>query len=254
MGSGLKLPLGFSVKTDFNDKLERRSGSTQERTRVRQETRYPKVNVTWGRADRIPLIKRVVNSANFNFSFQQTESSEGEGSLRPGNLITRSESKETRASWNGKLRIGPVAKVERVVARGTDLEFELVAEDDSADVEGNLRPLRGSGELEKNTTTFSISHNLRPRSLPIFGKLKSNVDLKFEVALENEIRSNGTGDAERAPINSVDRWRTSITASYKFSESFRGDGIIRLDNNRNNLTEKTRKVREVRLSGTMFFR
>ena len=254
MGSGLKLPMGFSVKTDFNDKLERRSGSTQERTRVRQETRYPKLNVNWGRADRIPLIKKVVNSANFSFSFQQTESSEGEGSLRPGHLITKSESKETRASWNGKLRIGPVAKVERVVASGTDLEFELVAEDDSASVEGNLRPLRGSGELEKTTTTFSLSHNLRPRSLPIFGKLKSNVDLKFEVSLENEIRSNGTGDAERAPINSVNRWRTSFTASYKFSESFRGDGIIRLENNRNNLTEKARKVREVRLSGTMFFR
>ena len=254
MGSGLKLPRGFSVKTDFNDKLERRSGSTQKRTRVRQETRFPKVNVTWSRADRIPLLRRVVNSAHFALSVQKTESSEGEGSLRAGNLITKNESQETRISWNGKMRIGPTARVERVVAKGTDLEFELVAAEDSAAAEGNFRPLRGSGELEMTTTTFSIKHNLRPRSIPIFGKLKSNVDLKFEITLEDEIRANGTGDADRAPISSVSKWRTSLTASYKFSDSFRGDGVIRMDNNRNNLTEKTRKIREVRFSGTMFFR
>ena len=42
--------------------------------------------------------------------------------------------------------------------------------------------------------------------------------------------------------------------SYSFSENFRGEGLIRVENNNNKLTDKTRKTRELKLSGTFFLR
>jgi hypothetical protein len=45
-----------------------------------------------------------------------------------------------------------------------------------------------------------------------------------------------------------------LNGTYKFSDNFRGQGVIRVENNRNELTEKTRKLRELRMSGTLFFR
>ncbi len=257
LGSGVKLPMGISVKTNFDEKATRRSGSTQERLRLLKERRFPKTSLTWGRADRLPFIKKFLHSAHVNVSFQETRSREGEGGLGPGNLIRKGNSREIRVSWNGKWGIGPSTKVETVISRGTELDFEL-AGDAGADGEvaasEEERPLRGSGSQQKRSTTFRVNYNLRPRNIPFFGKLKSDVDLKFEVTRENETRSKGTGYAERVPISGIGRWRGSLNASYKFSESFRGDGLIRIQDDRNKLTEKTRRSRELRLTGTMFFR
>ena len=99
-----------------------------------------------------------------------------------------------------------------------------------------------------------MTYNLKPRSLPLFGKLKSDVTLNFEFGLEGEVRSNATADEERTPITDTDRWRTKLSLSYSFSENFRGEGLIRLENNDNRLTDKTRKTRELKLSGTFFLR
>ena len=257
LGSGVKLPMGISVKTNFDEKATRRSGSTQERLRLLKERRFPKTSFTWGRADRLPFIKKFLHSAHVNVSFQETRSREGEGGLGPGNLIRKGNSREIRVSWNGKWGIGPSTKVETVISRGTELDFEL-AGDAGADGEvaasEEERPLRGSGSQQKRSTTFRVNYNLRPRNIPFFGKLKSDVDLKFELTRENETRSKGTGYAERVPISGIGRWRGSLNASYKFSESFRGDGLIRIQDDRNKLTEKTRRSRELRLTGTMFFR
>ena len=41
LGSGVKLPMGISVKTNLDQKLTRRSGSTQERLRLLKERRFP---------------------------------------------------------------------------------------------------------------------------------------------------------------------------------------------------------------------
>ena len=257
LGSGVKLPMGISVKTNLDQKLTRRSGSTQERLRLLKERRFPKTSLTWGRANRLPFIKRYIHSAHVNVSYQETRSQEGEGSLVPGNLLREGNSREIRVSWNGKWGIGPSTKIETVVSRGTELDFELTGdaagEGEAAEAEEE-RPLRGSGSHQKRSTTFRVNYNLRPRSIPLFGKLKSDVDLKLEFNRETETKSKGTGYAERVPISGVRRWRGSLTASYKFSESFRGDGLIRIQDDLNQLTEKTRKSREVKFSGTMFFR
>ena len=256
LGSGVKLPMGISIKTNFDQKATRRSGSTQNRLRLLEERRFPRASVTWGRANRLPFIKRYIHSAHVNVSFQETRSREGEGGLGPGNLIRRGNSREIRLSWNGKWGIGPSTKIETVISRGTELDFEL-AGDAGADGEAAAaeeRPLRGSGSHQKRSTTFRVNYNLRPGNLPLFGKLKSDVDLKFEFTRENETRSKATGYAERVPISGERRWRGSLTASYKFSESFRGDGLIRVEDRQNQLTDKTRKSRELRLTGTMFFR
>ena len=55
-------------------------------------------------------------------------------------------------------------------------------------------------------------------------------------------------------ISATDRWRTQLSLSYSFSENFRGEGLIRIENNDNRLTDKTRKSRELRLSGTFYLR
>ena len=104
------------------------------------------------------------------------------------------------------------------------------------------------------TTTFKITHNLKPRSLPLIGRLKSDVTLNLEQKFEGETRSIATGDEERVPNGKENVWRTQLTMTYNFSTNFRGEGRIRIENNKDHLRDKTRKIREVRLSGTFFLR
>jgi len=209
--------------------------------------------VSWSKADRLPLIKIFLNSSQVSITFQTTKSRQGEQNLSPGNLISSSENTEFTTAWNGRIRIGPTVNVKRTRASSTDLNFELASLGDTVDV-AQAKPLRGSSSLTKTSTTFSTSYNLKPRSLPLFGDLKSNIDLKYEFGVQSETRASATGDAERAPISKTDKWKTSLKATYRFSDNFRGEGLVRMENNRNKLTDKTRKTREVRLTGTLFFR
>lgn len=251
-GTGMKLPLGISTKVDFRRQRNRRSGSTQNRLRVEQQQEYPKFNLTWGRADRLPYLRRLLSSAQVNFSYELSQNSEGENNLRLGNLLRRERSTEMKASWSGRWKFGPSTKVEVSRSQGIDYDYELDVSADSTG--GQLRPLRGSGSLEKGGTTFEIRHTLKPGTLPLLGKLKSSVELRCEFGLEGERKGSATGKAARVTIAQTSRAKINISGTYKFSESFSGRALIRLENNRNNLTDKTRKVREVGLSGTLFFR
>ena len=251
-GSGMKLPLGISVKADFRQQLTKRSGSTQNRLRVEQQQEFPKLSLNWTRADRLPYVRKLISSAQVNLSYEQSQNSEGEGNLNLGSLLRREQSTEFKVSWSGRWKIGPSTKVEVFSSQGVDYDYETdVRADTSA---GGLRPLRGSGSLQKKGTTFEIRHTLKPRGLPLFGKLKSNVELKVEFGLEGEKKGSATGDAARATIAQTSRIKLNTSGTYKFSESFQGRALIRLENNRNELTGKTRKVREVSLSGTLLFR
>ena len=71
--SGLKLPLGVSVKTSFKRNFSKRSGSTQTRLRVEERTSFPDLTMNWGRANRLPLLRRYLNSAQVNERFQQIQ-------------------------------------------------------------------------------------------------------------------------------------------------------------------------------------
>ena len=248
-GSGMRLPFGISVKVNSKEQTTERSGASQQRLRVRNERTYPRVSLSWGRADRIPLIKRVINSAQVNASFETSEGSEGEGSLAPGHLLSEETKTEFRASWNGRWRWGPTTTIERVLSTSESRDFEPTANGDRGE-----QPLRGTRDREQVTTTFKITHNLKPRRLPLIGRLKSDVTLNLEQKFEGETRSIATGDEERVPNGKENRWRTQLSMTYNFSTNFRGEGRIRIENNKDHLRDKTRKIREVRLSGTFFLR
>ncbi|MFA6108528.1 MAG: cell surface protein SprA [Candidatus Latescibacterota bacterium] len=252
VGSGLRLPLGVSVKTNYNDKLERRSGSSQTRLRVLKEERFPRVDVSWNRIDRLPYVKKLVTGPQVTVAYEKSRNREGEQTVRPEDLISRGSNRNLRITWNWRWRFGPSTGVEQVFNRGTTLDYELGGGQDSTAAAGTV--LRGSSAQDKRTTTVTVRHNLRPRSLPLFGKLKSSVDFKYELAFEAETRSSATGYSERAPITDTARWWTATTVSYSFTDNFRGEGVVRVENNDNRLTDKTRKIREVRLSGTFYLK
>jgi hypothetical protein len=139
-----------------------------------------------------------------------------------------------------------------VVSTSTSEDFELASDDSTALL--GPPPLRGTSSQERSKTTFNVKYNLKPRRLPLFGKFKSNVAISFEVGVESEIRANGTADEARTPLTEQERFRTQLSLTYKFSENFRGSGLMRWENNDNKLTDKTRKTREVRFSGTFYLR
>ncbi len=248
-GSGMRLPFGISVKVNSKEQTTERSGASQQRRRLRNERTYPRVSLSWGRADRIPLIKRVINSAQVNASFEASEASEGEGSLAPGHLLSEETKTEFRASWNGRWRWGPTTTIERVLATSESRDFEPTAGEDRGE-----QPLRGTRDRDQVTTTFKITHNLKPRRLPLIGRLKSDVTLNLEQKFEEETRSIATGAEDRVPNDKENRWRTQLSMTYNFSANFRGEGRIRIENEKDHIRDKTRKIREVRLSGTFFLR
>ena len=248
-GSGMRLPFGISVKVNSKEQTSENTGASQQRRRLRNERTFPRLSLSWGRADRLPLIKRVINSAQVNASFETSDASEGAGSLTPGHLVSEETKTKFRASWNGRWRWGPTTTIERVISSSESRDFELSGEGGDG-----TQPLRGTRDRERVTTTFKITHNLKPRSLPLIGRLKSDVTLNLEQKFEGETRSIATGDEERVPNGKENVWRTQLTMTYNFSTNFRGEGRIRIENNKDHLRDKTRKIREVRLSGTFFLR
>ncbi|MEE2657731.1 MAG: cell surface protein SprA [Candidatus Latescibacterota bacterium] len=252
--TGIRLPLGFSVKSSYKDGTTERSGSTESRLRVERQVFLPRVTINWGRADRLPYVKRFLNSAQVNVNVDNSSSSQGEGDLSRRNLISEGTSREWRGSWTGQWKIGPTTRFEMSRSVGNDRDFELG--DRSEHTEEGSGPLatRGRGSLNKSSTVFDVRYKLRARRLPLLGDLKSNVDLRLEFSVEGETRYSATGDSELTPISSTDRWKAQFDATYNFSENFRGNGVLRIENNRNNISQRTRKVREVSASGTLFFR
>ena len=247
-GSGMRLPFGISIKVNSKEQTSENTGASQQRLRLRNDRTFPRLSLSWGRADRLPLIKRVINSAQVNASFETSAASEGAGSLTPGHLVSEETKTEFRASWNGRWRWGPTTTIERVISTSESRDFEL------GEQSGGTQPLRGTQDRERVTTTFKITHNLKPRRLPLIGSLKSDVTLNLEQKFEAETRSIATGDEERVPNDKENIWRTQLTMTYNFSANFRGEGRIRIENNKDLLRDKTRKIREVRLSGTFFLR
>jgi hypothetical protein len=214
---------------------------------VGREERFPRLDLTWSRADRIPILRRFITNPQVHASYSVTSTDEGEGSIRPQDLLTRGQGNEVRVSWNGKWRFGPTTSVERVYSTSEEWEYDLAQDTGAVD---ELPPLRGSNEEQKTTTTFTMRQNLRPKSVPLLGRLKSDLDLTLKFELGSETRASGTGAEVRAPIADNGKWKTEFTMQYEFSRSFRGEGLIRVENNDNRLTDRTRKIREVRLSGT----
>ena len=254
IGSGLRLPLGFSVKPSFKEQISRRSGSTKDRLRVEQSKTFPSLIVNWGRADRVFGLRRVLNSAQVNVRYEEGQSLQAEGSLDPSNLIREGKTREWRVTWSGNWRIGPSTRIELSSSTSDDLDFEIEDRSDSTIVVSQRPPLRGKGRNLKTTKTFDTRYKLRPRELPLFGKLKSSIDLNFEININSQVRESATGGEQLVPIASSDRWDAQLRANYSFSDTFRGEGVIRIENDSNNISEKTRKVREVRMSGTLTFK
>ncbi|NKB70423.1 MAG: hypothetical protein GKR89_25415 [Candidatus Latescibacteria bacterium] len=251
MSSGVKLPLGFSVKTSFDRRDLRRTGNTQNRLTVERQEKLPKVILSWSNANQVPLIKRFLRNAQVNLSYDESKTQQGENNLQPGNLTREGTSTQMQASWRGKMTLGPTLTLERRQTEGVDFDYELGQVPDDL---GVPPPKRGSSGTNNNKTTLRLKHVLRPTGLPLLGKLKSNVDLTLELGLESEERTSAVGDNPRVRIGGTDKTKAQLNAVYSFSQNFRGRGILRWENNTNTLTEKTRKIREVRLSGTLFWR
>ena len=252
--SGLRLPLGISTKLSYKRQRSDRSGSTQTRKRVEEQIYFPRLSVNWGRADRLPYIKRFITSAQVNVRYDITDTRQAEGSLSNRNLLSAGSSRDFEVSWNGQWRWGPTTRIRYSRSSGEELDYELASNLDTTLAVSELPPVRGRGETEKSTTGFETKYRLKPRSLPLFGDLKSNVDLNFKIEVASETRFSATGDAEPAPLAETDRWMAELKAVYKFSDNFQGSGVMRIEDNRNGLTDRNRKVREVRFSGTLFFR
>ena len=72
--------------------------------------------------------------------------------------------------------------------------------------------------------------------------------------MNSQVRESATGEEKLVAISSSNRWDAQLRATYSFSDTFRGEGVIRVENDRNNISEKSRKVRELRMSGTLTFR
>jgi len=217
------------------------------------------MSISWNQAHRMPLIKRVLQSSNATVNYETTKTRGGEvlrrsEALKINNLINREKGSNLRVSWSGKAIIGPVLNVTREMNNSTSFDFETVASSDSSQIGEVERPLRGSSTFKKRKTQITTRYSMRPRSLPIFGKLKSIVNFNFKFSTESELRESATVDAEREPVADTGKWDFEIKGDYKFSSLFTGQGLFRIEKNHNNITEKTRNVVEVRVLGTMSFR
>ncbi len=251
LSTGAKLPMGFSVKTNYKDQTSRRSGSTRNRLRIRREETFPSVTVSWGRADRIPYVRRFLNSAKVTASIDGGVTDEGNNTLLPQDLLSEETTDEMRLSWTGQWRWGPSTRIGVTRSSSDETNYELTAENAEA---GGRPPVRGRGTSERSSTSLEVKYRLRPRELPLLGKLKSEVDLAFEIERGAKKRWSATGLEEPVPLESKDEWKAELKGTYRFSDTFRGNGLVRMDYSRDNRRAQLRKVHEVKVSGMLTFR
>ena len=75
--------------------------------RVEEKVEFPRISVNWGRADRLPYIKRFITSAQVNVRYDVSETRQAEGSLINSNVLSEGTSRDFEVSWNGQWRWGP---------------------------------------------------------------------------------------------------------------------------------------------------
>ena len=128
---------------------------------MKEEQTFPRLTVNWGRANRLPYIKKVLNSAQMSGEYSKTRTLEGEGSLSSRDLLEQSDSQRTQVSWNGQWRFGPTTRISHSRDSGTDLDFELVSAQDTLAAGAKPRRSAASGSSPCGWIDSSCRHRSR---------------------------------------------------------------------------------------------
>jgi hypothetical protein len=84
-------------------------------------------------------------------------------------------------------------------------------------------------------------------------KLKSSIDLQMDFNVSQNEQRRSIEGKDMAVVAKGSSWSVSPKADYRFSQKFTGTAMVRVENQKDGMTSRVRKVREVSISGRMTF-
>ena len=243
--SGLKLFADIGVKTKYSRQWGNNATAGRD-PRHTQSVTFPNVSGQWGKAN-IPLLSRLMNSSSLNSSYESVTSSDGEGGLDPEYL--RRKTYKVRfsplLSWTARWKGGLRTTLKTSRERSEDEDFR-----DGA--------IWGRTQREQETLSLTLDYSFSAsQGIPLFIfkriRLKSKLDLSLDFQTKHDQQKEARGDSPPVPRRDDSDWSVKLRSSYRFSQKFTGGAKVEFGNRLNQLTDTTRKTREVGFWGEIRF-
>ncbi len=232
----LPLDMGISAASRINTTADDSPSSTNK-----SENMTPvDLRFSWSRIEeKVPLIKNYISNISVSSGFTRTNTkSYQEGSLR---------------SRKTTLSLSPLISVNANIFKKLQTSFSLTQTSDFGDDFSGTT--KSTSETNSTNTTTSLRYTLTPSAgLPFLKNLKlnSSINLSLSFSTRGTESLRGVGDEKMAKISTNDSWTISPKADYQFSSKFRGGMSMEIQNSVD-MTNKTRKVREVSIWGELMF-
>ena len=229
--SGVNLIAGVSANTSysFNNKQSlSSSGKTETETVV-----FPQVSVRWGELGKLYLLRELVQSSSFDFSYKRDETKDGPPGLSEENLfsVKTSQSFSPLFSWSASW--------------AKNLKSTL-----SSNWTETITSNRRQGSTDTKQTTSSLQASIDYRltasekgiKFPLLGKtkLKSDLSLKLDFKLNHNTTETDGRTTKEDKTRSI-----TLGGSYSFSRKVKGGLKIDVSDRHDVKTQRKTKVRDV---------
>lgn len=248
--TALDLLPNLSVKAsgDYTYDLKRNANSLS----ATSDQAYPKVQLTWGSVEALPLLSKAARSSDVGMGYSRTRTTRGD----PGQdrNLTRGE----LASETFTTEFSPLLSWKTRWNNGVDSAFNSTLTDEET-VDYKAGQVSGKTHTRSVSYTATFSYKVSPKQglkLPLWGRkinLTSSVDLSLGVRVNHDSQEMAKANEGYVSRSDIGEWSVSPKASYQFSRSFTGGANIVVAQRKDNKTNVTRKTREVGISGEIRF-
>ena len=244
LNTSVKLFGGFNLKSRYTWEQGSRSGSSSADMLYDASQTFPGFGIQWSSMNRLPILKYLINSANFDLNYERKYTKRGQGGLEDENLLSKSDATTYSPSWSARWKGN--------IRTNLRTRFTTSLQEDWR--EGTMR---GKSGREERDITFSINYSFSAaKGIPLLFwklKLKSNLDVTLDVNTRGNRQKQSIGEEElRLKLDERER-SIRLNSNYRFSRKFTGGANMNIGSRQNKITDSTRRWIEVGFRGTITF-
>ncbi|MHB9030065.1 MAG: T9SS outer membrane translocon Sov/SprA, partial [Candidatus Latescibacterota bacterium] len=237
--TSVKLPLdiGISASVDINS---RNTNSISANTRTEGAT-LPDLDFTWNNIDsKLKFLKKAMN----NISLSSRFSVKNEKEWLNESVLPTSDKSTTSYS--------PLLNLSGILWGGLQSSFSVSK---SSETNNSISGSTASTSIsDRSDASATFRYTVSPSS-GILQKLnlKSSIDLQMGFNVSQNQQRRSIEGKPMAVVAKGSSWSISPKADYRFSQKFTGTAMVRIEDQKDGMTSRVRKVREVSISGRMTF-
>jgi hypothetical protein len=234
----VSLPYDLGLSASAEKRLmEKKAISADSKS---EDVTFPDLTLNWSRVEnKIPFANRMFTNLSVTTGYQISR-----GKSWQNNNPQPTSDKFSRG-------LSPLISLSGAMFKNIQTNFSITNRmEDSNTLSGQTVRLT---RTETQNTNMSFQYRINPSStLPIFGQLKSAIDLRLNISTQKNKRSQRLGEEKLSVIGDDSSWSVAPQLNYSFSQKFRGGAEMRFEN-RKDMRNKVYKVREVTIWGELQF-